>query len=60
MFHDLHFDGLDTLCTVYLNGEKILEADNMFLPYLVSFLVRRFLVMLLTRSVSGPPPIGSA
>ncbi|KAG8945738.1 hypothetical protein FRC04_000597 [Tulasnella sp. 424] len=33
--HDLHFDGLDTLCTVFLNGEKILEANNMLLPYLV-------------------------
>jgi len=26
----LHFMGLDTYVTVYLNGEKILEGDNMF------------------------------
>ena len=29
----LEFDGLDTYCTVFLNGIKIGEADNMFLPY---------------------------
>ncbi len=28
----LAFDGLDTFATVVLNGEKILETDNMFLP----------------------------
>ncbi|KAG8910599.1 hypothetical protein FRC01_006243 [Tulasnella sp. 417] len=39
MVHDLHFDGLDTFCTVFLNGEKILDTDNMLLPYLVYFLV---------------------
>lgn len=27
---DLVFDGLDTYATVFLNGKKILEADNMF------------------------------
>ncbi|BGP30123.1 hypothetical protein JCM10296v2_001875 [Rhodotorula toruloides] len=27
---DLVFEGLDTFATVYLNGDKILEADNMF------------------------------
>jgi len=27
---DLVFDGLDAACTVYLNGEKVLAADNMF------------------------------
>ncbi|KAH7345103.1 beta-mannosidase [Rhizoctonia solani] len=32
---DLVFDGLDTYCTVQLNGKVILEADNMFLPYRV-------------------------
>jgi beta-mannosidase len=32
-FIDLCFDGLDTFATVYLNGEKILVADNMFVPY---------------------------
>ena len=26
----LYFKGLDTYADVYLNGEKILEADNMF------------------------------
>ena len=29
----LVFDGLDTLCDVYLNGEKIAETDNMHLRY---------------------------
>ncbi len=33
---DLCFDGLDTFATVYLNGEKILISDNMFVPYRVS------------------------
>lgn len=28
----LVFEGLDTVCTVLLNGEKIAESDNMFLP----------------------------
>ncbi|TEB27325.1 glycoside hydrolase [Coprinellus micaceus] len=28
--HKLTFDGLDTLCNVYLNGENILETDNAF------------------------------
>ncbi|KAG8881419.1 hypothetical protein FRB97_009614 [Tulasnella sp. 331] len=32
---DIHFDGLDTYCTVYLNGAEILQADNMLLPYTV-------------------------
>ncbi|BGP22857.1 hypothetical protein JCM10295v2_001748 [Rhodotorula toruloides] len=27
---DLVFEGLDTFATAYLNGDKILEADNMF------------------------------
>ena len=31
----LAFDGLDTFAHVRLNGRKILEADNMFLPYRV-------------------------
>ncbi|KAF8492119.1 glycoside hydrolase [Gautieria morchelliformis] len=31
----LVFEGLDTFCTVYLNGNEILRADNMFLPYTV-------------------------
>ncbi|KAG8920793.1 hypothetical protein FRC02_000697, partial [Tulasnella sp. 418] len=36
-FHtDLHLEGLDTYCTVYVNGEKLLEADNMLLPYVVT------------------------
>ena len=29
----LVFDGLDTLCSVYLNGEKIADTDNMHLQY---------------------------
>ncbi|KZV98784.1 glycoside hydrolase family 2 protein, partial [Exidia glandulosa HHB12029] len=32
---ELVFEGLDTICTVYLNGEVILEADNMFRPWTV-------------------------
>lgn len=31
----LAFDGLDTFATVKLNGSKILESDNMFLPHRV-------------------------
>jgi beta-mannosidase len=31
----LAFDGLDTFATVRLNGEVILESDNMFVPYRV-------------------------
>lgn len=31
-FADLVFDGLDTFATVWLNGEKLLESDNMFVP----------------------------
>lgn len=33
---DLVFKGLDTLATVWLNGAKILEADNMFVEYRVN------------------------
>ncbi|GEM47876.1 beta-mannosidase [Deinococcus cellulosilyticus] len=29
---ELHFEGLDTLCTVWLNGQQILVSDNMFVP----------------------------
>ena len=29
----LVFEGLDTLCTVYLNGEKIADTDNMHICY---------------------------
>ncbi|CAE6482331.1 unnamed protein product, partial [Rhizoctonia solani] len=32
---DLVFDGLDTYCTVQLNGKVVLEANNMFLSYRV-------------------------
>lgn len=28
----LVFEGLDTICTVWLNGEQIAEHDNMFVP----------------------------
>ncbi|MEA3485657.1 MAG: glycoside hydrolase family 2 TIM barrel-domain containing protein, partial [Candidatus Aerophobetes bacterium] len=30
---ELVFEGLDTFATIYLNGEKIGEADNMFIPW---------------------------
>lgn len=33
---DLDFEGLDTYATVYLNGEKVLEADNMFRKWTIS------------------------
>jgi len=29
---ELHFAGLDTLCTVWLNGQELLSSDNMFVP----------------------------
>ena len=29
----LVFEGLDTLCTVYLNGQKIADTDNMHIKY---------------------------
>src|SRR5947208_13356991 len=32
----LRFEGLDTVCEVFLNGEKIARHDNMFLPLEVS------------------------
>ncbi|KAH9919171.1 glycoside hydrolase [Epithele typhae] len=32
---ELVFDGLDTLCDVYLNGKKVLYADNMFRTWTV-------------------------
>ncbi|EFQ92681.1 hypothetical protein P3342_006437 [Pyrenophora teres f. teres] len=31
--HVLAFDGLDTFATVRINGETILESDNMFIPH---------------------------
>lgn len=31
--HYLHFDGLDTFCDVYLNGEYIASCDNMHIAY---------------------------
>jgi beta-mannosidase len=33
---ELCFDGLDTFAHVLLNGQKILETDNMFIPYRVN------------------------
>ena len=33
---DLVFEGLDTFATVTLNGEEILQADNMFVSYRVN------------------------
>ncbi|GAA6024239.1 hypothetical protein JCM11491_002517 [Sporobolomyces phaffii] len=33
---DLVFEGLDTFTTVFFNGRKILESDNMFTPYRVN------------------------
>lgn len=32
----LKFEGLDTFATVYLNGEKVLESNNMFLEHHVN------------------------
>ena len=29
----LEFDGLDTYCDIFLNGDKIGSADDMFVPY---------------------------
>ncbi len=29
----LRFEGLDTVCSVFLNGDLIAESDNMFLPF---------------------------
>ncbi|KAJ7196944.1 glycoside hydrolase [Mycena pura] len=31
----LEFLGLDTICDVYLNGDKVLQADNMFQTHIV-------------------------
>lgn len=31
----LAFDGLDTFATVRLNGESVLQSDNMFVPHRV-------------------------
>jgi beta-mannosidase len=33
---ELVFEGLDTLATVFLNGQEVLKADNMFLEYRVN------------------------
>ncbi len=33
---ELRFGGIDTYSDVYLNGEKILTTDNMFVPYKVN------------------------
>jgi beta-mannosidase len=33
---DLCFDGLDTFATVSLNGQKVLESNNMFVPHRVN------------------------
>ncbi len=30
---DLCFDGLDTIATVWLNGQEIVRSDNQFVPY---------------------------
>ncbi|CAM3842053.1 glycoside hydrolase family 2 protein [Roseateles saccharophilus] len=32
---DLVFEGLDTYCTAWLNGERLLDTDNMFVPHRV-------------------------
>ncbi|MBW8847754.1 MAG: glycoside hydrolase family 2 protein [Burkholderiales bacterium] len=32
---DLVFEGLDTYCTAWLNGERVLATDNMFVPHRV-------------------------
>ena len=36
----LVFDGLDTYCTVWLNGEPLLASDNMFVPQRVDVSTR--------------------
>lgn len=33
---DVEFEGLDTYATVYLNGNLVLEADNMFRKWIIS------------------------
>lgn len=33
---ELEFDGLDTYATVYINGKKVLEADNIFRKWVIS------------------------
>ena len=33
---ELEFDGLDIYATVYINGKKVLEADNMFRKWIIS------------------------
>jgi beta-mannosidase len=33
---ELEFEGLDTYATVYINGEIVLEADNMFRKWIIS------------------------
>jgi beta-mannosidase len=38
--HVLAFDGLDTYAAVKLNGETILESDNMFIPHRVDVTVK--------------------
>ncbi|WP_056269830.1 MULTISPECIES: glycoside hydrolase family 2 protein [unclassified Roseateles] len=38
---ELVFEGLDTYCTVWLNGERLFASDNMFVPHRVD--VRRHL-----------------
>ncbi|KAJ3788678.1 glycoside hydrolase [Lentinula aff. detonsa] len=37
----LEFQGLDTLCDVYINGDKILSADNMFQTHCVELIPSR-------------------
>lgn len=37
---ELVFEGLDTYCTVWLNGERLLQADNMFVPQRVDVRAR--------------------
>ncbi|KAI5272131.1 putative beta-mannosidase [Aureobasidium subglaciale] len=34
--HELVFDGLDTFATVKVNGDVVLESDNMFIPHRVN------------------------
>lgn len=37
---ELHFGGLDTLCTVWLNGEEVLRSENMFVPQVLDVKTR--------------------
>ncbi|KAG8898984.1 hypothetical protein FRB99_007008 [Tulasnella sp. 403] len=39
---ELLFEGLDTICDVYLNGQNVLHANDMLLPYTVELSPERY------------------